>query len=99
MRDIFQVGNKTAMSLARRLKKLINLDLSWCRNLTEEDFGLIVDGCLSLRVLKAFGCTQVCILCQTPLLDRELMQYIFNIMIRIMCILETVIMIFLKTSI
>jgi len=66
--DIFQVGHKTAMSLATRLKKLINLDLSWCRNLTEEDFGLIVDGCLSLRVLKAFGCTQVCIPCQTLLL-------------------------------
>lgn len=69
MFNIFQVGHKTAMSLARHLKRLIKLDLSWCRNLTEEDLGLIVDGCFSLRVLKAFGCTQVCIPCQTYLLD------------------------------
>ncbi|GLT68029.1 hypothetical protein SLA2020_402920 [Shorea laevis] len=59
LNNLTKVGHKTAMSLARHLKRLINLDLSWCRNLTEENLGLIVDGCFSLRVLKAFGCTQI----------------------------------------
>lgn len=57
-----QVGCNTAMSLARRSKELLRLDLSWCRNLTDEDLGFIVDSCLSLRVLKLFGCTQVLLL-------------------------------------
>jgi len=35
------------------------LDLSWCRNLADEALGLIVDSCLSLKVLRLFGCTQI----------------------------------------
>lgn len=54
-----QIGHNTAISLARRSRELIRLDLSWCRNLTDGDLGFIVDSCLSLRVLKLFGCTQV----------------------------------------
>ncbi|TQD72125.1 hypothetical protein C1H46_042324 [Malus baccata] len=38
---------------------LHTLDLSWCRNLTDEALGLIVDSCLSLRMLKLLGCTQI----------------------------------------
>ncbi|XP_041995888.1 uncharacterized protein LOC121746015 [Salvia splendens] len=49
----------TALSLARNCKNLHSLDLSWCRNLTNEALGLIVDSCLLLEVLKLFGCTQV----------------------------------------
>lgn len=56
-----QVGRSTAISLACFSKNLVSLDLSWCRNLTNEALGLIVDNCLSLRVLKLFGCSQVCL--------------------------------------
>ena len=58
---VIQVGYNTAASLGRRSKRLHTLDLSWCRNLTDEAVGFIVDNCLSLRVLKLFGCTQVSI--------------------------------------
>ncbi|XP_052182272.1 uncharacterized protein LOC127794966 [Diospyros lotus] len=54
-----KVADNTAISLARRARKLTSLDLSWCRNLTNEALGLILDSCLSLKVLKLFGCTQV----------------------------------------
>jgi hypothetical protein len=54
-----QVGRNTALSLAKRSTRLHSLDLSWCRNMSDEAVGLIVDNCLSLRVLKLFGCTQV----------------------------------------
>nr|XP_016469956.1 PREDICTED: uncharacterized protein LOC107792277 [Nicotiana tabacum] len=56
---VSKVSHNTAISLAKCSKNLISLDLSWCRNLTNEALGLIVDSCLSLEVLKLFGCTQV----------------------------------------
>ncbi|PON41287.1 Ankyrin repeat-containing protein [Parasponia andersonii] len=40
-------------------RKLHTLELSWCRNLTDKELGFIVDRCLSLKVLKLFGCTQI----------------------------------------
>lgn len=57
-----QVGSQTALSIARRAKKLQSLDLSWCRDLTENALGHIVDNCPSLRLLKLFGCSQVYLL-------------------------------------
>ncbi|XP_060187949.1 uncharacterized protein LOC132617078 [Lycium barbarum] len=54
-----KVSHNTAISLAKCSKNLISLDLSWCRNLTNDALGLIVDNCLSLEVLKLFGCTQI----------------------------------------
>ncbi|KAH7854436.1 hypothetical protein Vadar_013817 [Vaccinium darrowii] len=54
-----KVSRNTAVSLARCSAKLQSLDLSWCRNLADEALGLIVDSCLSLKVLKLFGCTQI----------------------------------------
>ncbi|KAG8367173.1 hypothetical protein BUALT_Bualt16G0045100 [Buddleja alternifolia] len=59
LNNIIQVSNHTALSLARNCKNLQNLDLSWCRNLTNEALGLIVDSCSSLQLVKLFGCTQV----------------------------------------
>lgn len=59
LNNVRKVGHNTAMSLARRSRRLRTLDLSWCRNLTDEAMGVIVDSCLSLRVLKLFGCTQI----------------------------------------
>ncbi|KAI3447203.1 hypothetical protein Pfo_003868 [Paulownia fortunei] len=59
LNNIIQVSNHTALSLARNCRNLRSLDLSWCRNLTNEALGLIVDSCSLLEVLKLFGCTQV----------------------------------------
>ncbi|KAF7831539.1 DNA repair protein rhp7-like [Senna tora] len=53
-----KVGHDTALSLASRAKKLHTLDLSWYRNLTENEVGLIVDSCFSLKLLKLFGSRQ-----------------------------------------
>jgi hypothetical protein len=56
---LIQVGQHTTLSLAKKAINLHTLDLSWCRNLTDNEFGLIVDNCMSLRFLKLFGCSQV----------------------------------------
>lgn len=72
---VIQVGFNTAASLGRRSKRLHTLDLSWCRNLTDEAVGFIVDNCLSLRMLKLFGCTQVSI---SGLISRTEMQSFWN---------------------
>lgn len=47
------------MSLAKRSRKLLSLDVSWCRRISNEALGLIVDCCSSLKLLKIFGCRQV----------------------------------------
>ncbi|OIV99723.1 hypothetical protein TanjilG_26061 [Lupinus angustifolius] len=59
LNNIRKVGHHTTLSLASRGKNLHTLDLSWCRNLTDNELGLIVDSCFLLRLLKLFGCTQV----------------------------------------
>ncbi|OMO67026.1 Leucine-rich repeat, cysteine-containing subtype [Corchorus capsularis] len=59
LNNVTSVGLNTALSLAKCSRKLFSLDLSWCRNLTDEALGLIVDSCLSLRLLKLFGCRQI----------------------------------------
>ncbi|KAI4379572.1 hypothetical protein MLD38_005852 [Melastoma candidum] len=59
LNNLKKVGHNTALSLSRRARKLQSLDLSWCRNLTDQAMGLIVDSCLSLREVKVFGCTQI----------------------------------------
>lgn len=59
LNKIILVGLNTAISLAKNSRKLFSLDLSWCRNLTDDALGLIVDSCFSLRLLKLFGCTQI----------------------------------------
>lgn len=59
LNNIKKVGYHTTLSLASHAKKLHSLDVSWCRTLTDNALGLIVDSCLSLRLLKLFGCTQL----------------------------------------
>ncbi|CAL1357481.1 unnamed protein product [Linum trigynum] len=59
LNNVKQVSHNTALSVARRANNLQSLDLSWCRNLADEAVGLIVDSCLSLKVLKIFGCDQL----------------------------------------
>lgn len=59
LNNVRKVGPNTALSLAKCSKELLSLDLSWCRKITNEALGLIVDSCLSLKLLKIFGCTQI----------------------------------------
>ncbi|GLT25634.1 hypothetical protein SLA2020_007520 [Shorea laevis] len=59
LNNVRRVGLNTALSLAKCSRKLGSLDLSFCRKITDEALGLIVNSCLSLRLLKIFGCTEV----------------------------------------
>ncbi|KAL4195817.1 hypothetical protein AMTRI_Chr04g242960 [Amborella trichopoda] len=55
-----QAGEQTALAMSRCCtKKLQRLDVSWCREMTDEALGLIADSCLYLRELRLFGCTEV----------------------------------------
>lgn len=54
-----QVCFNTAFTLAKYSRNLVSLDISWCRKLTDVALGFITDNCLSLKLLKIFGCTQV----------------------------------------
>ncbi|KAJ6743355.1 hypothetical protein OIU85_017325 [Salix viminalis] len=57
--NIHRVAHNTAISIAKCSRNLVSLDLSWCRKLSDEALGMIVDCCLSLKLLKLFGCTQI----------------------------------------
>ncbi|KAF7154730.1 hypothetical protein RHSIM_Rhsim01G0183000 [Rhododendron simsii] len=59
LNNVRKVGPNTALSLAKSSKELLSLDLSWCRKITNDALGLIVDSCLSLKLVKLFGCTQI----------------------------------------
>ncbi|KAF2285058.1 hypothetical protein P3X46_007462 [Hevea brasiliensis] len=59
LNNISRVSLHTALAIAKCLRSLLSLDLSWCRKLTNEALGLIVDSCSSLKVLTLFGCTQI----------------------------------------
>ncbi|KAK4412697.1 hypothetical protein Salat_2916900 [Sesamum alatum] len=59
LNSMTKVGPNTALSLAKRCRKLLSLDISWCRRITNEALGLIVDSCSSLKLLKVFGCRQI----------------------------------------
>ncbi|RDX92655.1 rhp7, partial [Mucuna pruriens] len=59
LNNIKKVAHHTTLSLAKHAKNMHTLDLSWCRNLMDNELGLIVDSCFSLRLLKLFGCSLV----------------------------------------
>ncbi|KAI3468058.1 hypothetical protein Pfo_024721 [Paulownia fortunei] len=59
LNNMTKVGPNTALSLAKRSRKLLSLDVSWCRRISNEALGLIVDSCSSLKLLKVFGCRQI----------------------------------------
>lgn len=60
LNNVEKVGSLTARAIALKCSmRLEVLDLSFCRDLTNEALGLIVDSCSSLRILKLFGCTQI----------------------------------------
>ncbi|CAN8300933.1 unnamed protein product [Cochlearia groenlandica] len=57
--NVRDVGEDTAISLAKNCKMLLYLDLSWCRKITEEGLKRIMSRCWLLKSLKLFGWTQV----------------------------------------
>ncbi|KAG1334288.1 putative DNA repair protein rhp7 [Cocos nucifera] len=58
--DSLKVAQHAAVAISRKCSSnLQNLDLSFCRKMTDEALGLIVDNCSNLRILKLFGCNQV----------------------------------------
>ncbi|PWA83776.1 Leucine-rich repeat, cysteine-containing subtype [Artemisia annua] len=59
LNHVNKVAHHTAISLAKHARNLETLDLSFCREMTNEALGLIADSCLSLKTLKLFGCTQI----------------------------------------
>ncbi|KAF5813460.1 putative leucine-rich repeat domain superfamily [Helianthus annuus] len=59
LNHVSKVSFNTAFSLAKFSKDLVSLDVSWCRELTDEAIGFITDNCSSLKLLKVFGCTQL----------------------------------------
>ena len=44
---------------------LEELDVSWCRGITGAALGMLADSCPRLRLLRLFGCTQVCACART----------------------------------
>ncbi|KAG7583548.1 Leucine-rich repeat cysteine-containing subtype [Arabidopsis suecica] len=59
LNNVKKVGHNTALALAKHSDKLQILDVSWCREMSNDLLGYFVDTCSSLKVLKVFGCTQV----------------------------------------
>ncbi|XP_062196759.1 uncharacterized protein LOC133899728 [Phragmites australis] len=60
LNNVEKAGDLTALAIAGKCSAGLEvLDLSFCRELTNEALGLIVDSCSSLRILKLFGCTQI----------------------------------------
>ncbi|PKA47043.1 F-box protein [Apostasia shenzhenica] len=58
--NLGKVAGNTALAISRRCSlTLRSLDLSFCRKMTDEALGLIVNSCSRLQILKLFGCTQV----------------------------------------
>ncbi|RVX05376.1 DNA repair protein rhp7 [Vitis vinifera] len=58
LNNVSKIGHNTAISLARR-SRVDTFGSILVSKLTDGDLGFIVDSCLSLRVLKLFGCTQI----------------------------------------
>ncbi|CAA0838026.1 Unknown protein [Striga hermonthica] len=59
LNNISKVGPNTAFSLSKRSRKLLSLDISFCRGISDEALGLILDSCSYLKQLKVFGCRQI----------------------------------------
>lgn len=60
LNNVKEVANHTVLALVSNTHDTLSrLDVSWCRNLTDEALGLLADSCSLLRELILFGCTQV----------------------------------------
>lgn len=55
-----KVANRTANALATCChESLLSCDLSFCRFMSDNALGLIVDSCTHLRELRVYGCAQI----------------------------------------
>ncbi|KAJ1704705.1 hypothetical protein LUZ63_004484 [Rhynchospora breviuscula] len=60
LNNVAKVGHQTAIAISQQCRfRLQSLDLSFCRKMSDQALGLIVDSCSSLKSLKLFGCSQV----------------------------------------
>lgn len=60
LNHIVKVAEYTALAISLCCtQSLQSLDLSFCRDITDEALGLIVDSCSSLSCLTLFGCSQI----------------------------------------
>ncbi|KAJ6799184.1 DNA repair protein rhp7 isoform X1 [Iris pallida] len=60
LNHIVKVAEYTALAISMCCtQSLQSLDLSFCRDITDEALGLIVDSCSSLSFLTLFGCSQI----------------------------------------
>ncbi|KAJ8907551.1 hypothetical protein NDN08_007662 [Rhodosorus marinus] len=59
LNGLYCVTDATVLALKRYCEGLEELDLSWCRAITDEALGQFVDAVQSLRLLKLRGCSQV----------------------------------------
>ena len=58
--SISTVGAKTFRALAGRCHDTLEeLNVSWCRAVTDNMLGLLADSCLRLRTVTAWGCTTI----------------------------------------
>ncbi|KAJ3709096.1 hypothetical protein LUZ61_012801 [Rhynchospora tenuis] len=60
LNNVAKAGHQTAIAISQQCRfRLQRLDLSFCRKMSDQALGLIVDSCSSLKSLKLFGCSQV----------------------------------------
>ncbi|KAJ4798073.1 F-box/LRR protein [Rhynchospora pubera] len=60
LNNVAKVGHQTAIAISQQCRfRLQSLDLSFCRKMSDQALGIIVDSCSSLKSLKLFGCSQV----------------------------------------
>ena len=54
------VGPKTLKTLSLKCSStLMHLNISWCRSVTENMLGVLVDSCIRLTTVTAWGCSSV----------------------------------------
>lgn len=54
-----RITDRTLLALSEHTPHLEEVDLSWCRELTDEGLGILTDRCTRLKRLKVWGCTQL----------------------------------------
>ena len=55
-----QASDAVLLALGRYAHaNLTDLDVSWCRAMSNEGLGFVADSCTSLRRMRIYGCSQV----------------------------------------
>lgn len=58
-----ETPNETLMGMAQYLPQLVNLDMSWCREVDDYVIKSVLDGCPMLKSVKCHGCNRVTVNC------------------------------------